>query len=86
MFDIIVGADTIKKVKPDPDAFRYALRELKVRPEETLFIGDNIDADYRGAEEVGIKALLIERREVDSKKTRGLRTITNLKEIFRYLE
>jgi len=86
MFDIIVGADTVKKVKPDPDVFRYALKKLKVRPKESLFIGDLIDADYEGAEKVGIRAFLIKRKEAEGKKEIGLRTITNLKEIFRYIE
>jgi len=85
-FDIIVGVDTIKKAKPHPDVFKYALRKLKVRPEEALFIGDNIKADYEGAEKVGIRAFLIKRKEADGKKEIGLRTITNLEEIFRHIE
>ena len=86
IFDIIVGVDTVKKMKPHPDVFKYALRKLKVRPEETLFVGDNIRADYEGAEKVGIRAFLIKRKEAEGKKESGLRTITNLKEIFRHIE
>lgn len=63
LFDVIVGANTIKKEKPHPDVFRYALKKLNVSSQETVFIGDNIDADYRGAEKVGIKAILIARTE-----------------------
>lgn len=85
-FDIIVGVDTIKKAKPHPDVFKYALRKPKVRPEETLSIGDNIDADYKRAEKVCIKAILARRTDGNSKKTYGLRTISHLKEIFRYIE
>lgn len=48
------GADTIGKVKPHPEAFKYALEILRVKPEEALFIGDKIDDDYKGAEEAGI--------------------------------
>jgi len=85
IFDIIVGVDTIKKAKPHPDVFQYALRKLKVRPAETLFTGDKMEVDYEGAEKVGIKALLIQRTE-DAKKTQGLRAISNLEEIFSYIE
>ena len=85
-FDIIVGVDTIKKAKPHPDVFKHVLRKLKVKPEETLFIGDNIDADYEGAKKVGIKAILIQRTETNTEKTKGLRTISSLKEIFKYVE
>ena len=78
IFDIVVGTDTVMKVKPDPDFFRYALNKLEVQPEEAVFVGDSVDADYKGAENVGIHALLIDRTE---KKHDELRTIKSLKEI-----
>jgi HAD superfamily hydrolase (TIGR01549 family) len=37
-FDIIVGVDTIKKVEPNPDIFKYAINKLDLKPEETLFV------------------------------------------------
>jgi len=77
-FDIIVGVDTIKKVKPNPDIFRYAISKLDVKPEETIFVGDNSEVDYKGAENSGIHALLIDRTE---KQQSDLRTIKNLKEL-----
>jgi putative hydrolase of the HAD superfamily len=77
-FDVIVGVDTIKKVKPDPDIFKYAINSLDVKPEETIFVGDNVEVDYNGAKSAGIHALLIDRKE---KKQSGLKTIKNLKEI-----
>jgi putative hydrolase of the HAD superfamily len=85
LFDVIIGANTIKKAKPHPDVFRCALKKLKVKPEETLFIGDSIDADYKGAEKAGIKAILIQRTE-NNNRTSNLRVITNLEEIFKYVE
>ena len=78
----MIGANTIKEEKPHPDVFKHALEKLNVKPEETLFIGDNIDADYRGAENVGIHALLIQRTGL---KTSGLRTITSLKDTFKHI-
>ncbi len=77
-FDIIVGVDTIKKVKPNPEIFRYAINKLDVKPEETIFVGDNVELDYKGAENAGIHALLLDRT---GKKQSDLRTIKNLKEI-----
>jgi len=62
-FDIIVGVDTIKKVKPDPDIFRYALGKMEVELEEAIFVGDSVDIDYKGAENAGIYTLLIDRTE-----------------------
>ena len=77
-FDIIVGVDTIRKAKPNPDVFKYAISKLNVKPEEAIFIGDNIEADYKGAENAGIHALLIDRTDT---KQSDLRIIKNLKEI-----
>jgi putative hydrolase of the HAD superfamily len=43
-----VGAD-----KPDPRVFRAALEGLGVRPDEALFVGDDLDRDVLGALGVG---------------------------------
>lgn len=86
LFQVIVGADTLKKTKPDPEVFKYALTKLKVKPQETLFVGDEIDADYRGAESAGIHALLIQRTENKTSQTSDLSTIASLEEVFKYLD
>ncbi|UCE96644.1 MAG: HAD family hydrolase [Candidatus Bathyarchaeota archaeon] len=78
-FDIVVGIDTVQCMKPHPDIFKYALRKLKVRPEEALFVGDELEVDYNGAKNVGIQALLIDRAE--KQKQGDLRTIKNLKDV-----
>jgi HAD superfamily hydrolase (TIGR01549 family) len=77
-FDIIVGVDTIKKVKPNPDTFMYAISKLHVKPEETIFAGDDVEADYKGAQNAGIQALLLDRT---GRSRSDLRTIKSLKEI-----
>jgi len=82
-FDIIVGIDTAQCMKPHPDIFKYALRKLNVRPEEAMFVGDDVEVDYKGAENVGMYALLIDRTE---KQQSGLRTIKNLKEILSQID
>jgi len=82
-FDIIVGIDTAQCMKPHPDIFKYALRKLKVRPEEAMFVGDEIEADYNGAKNVGMYALLIDR--TGKQKQSSLRTIKNLKEIHSHI-
>ncbi len=83
-FDVIVGADTIGKAKPHPEAFRHALRTLGVAPSEGLFIGDRIDIDYKAAERVGISAMLV-RREEDCFNEGYLNVIGNLREIFEHI-
>lgn len=85
LFDVIIGADTIKKVKPHPEVFRYALKKLKVKPEEALFVGDQIDADYKGAEKIGITPILIERTKSEANMGSSLKIITSLKVIFQFI-
>ncbi len=85
LFDVIVGADTIGRVKPHPEAFKYALERLGVKPEEALFIGDKIDDDYMGAEGVGITPILIQRKVGEASKSHSLRTVTSLREIFQFI-
>ena len=77
-FDIIVGVDAVGKMKPHPDVFGYALNKLNVMPEEAMFVGDRVDVDYNGAENVGIYALLIDRTK---DKQIGLRTISSLRAV-----
>lgn len=77
-FDIIVGVDTIKKAKPNPDVFKHAIRKLNVEPEETMFVGDNIEADYKGAENAGMHPLLINRTEEEQKDLRTIKSLTEI--------
>lgn len=84
-FDVVVGADTVREVKPHPYVFKYALEKLDVKPEETLFIGDSIDIDYKPSKNVGMKAVLIKRNGSDY-KTRNMRIIRNLREISRFID
>jgi 2-haloalkanoic acid dehalogenase type II len=86
LFDIVVGANTIKKEKPHPDVFRHALSRLNVEPGETLFVGDHVDNDYRGARAVGMHALLIEREDGSTTDSSDLERIRSLEEIFKFME
>jgi 2-haloalkanoic acid dehalogenase type II len=83
-FDTIVGVDTVQCMKPHPDIFKCALRKLSVWPEEAMFVGDQLEADYKGAKKVGIYALLIDR--TGKQKQGNMRTIKNLNEILSQLD
>ena len=45
-------------LKPDKRIFNCALERMGTAPEETIFIGDNPEADIAGALSVGMKAVL----------------------------
>lgn len=47
--------------KPYREAFEHVLRDFDVPASEALMVGDSIENDIVGAEQVGIKAVLIDR-------------------------
>ena len=61
-FDVIVISGAINKRKPSPEIFQSTLKMLGVSADETVFVGDTIDADIEGPKAVGMKAIYIERR------------------------
>jgi putative hydrolase of the HAD superfamily len=52
--DFSVFSSEVGRRKPDPAIFRAALDALEVSPEETLFVGDRLYEDVRGAGELGM--------------------------------
>jgi len=62
-FDFIAASSRVGFEKPHPEIFHWALDQAKVSPDEAIHVGDHLDADVAGAQGVGIKAVLIDRRE-----------------------
>jgi len=60
-FDVLVGIDTVKRPKPFPEIFLYAVRALNIMPNEAIYIGDDLEKDYVGAIKAGLRAILIDR-------------------------
>jgi putative hydrolase of the HAD superfamily len=52
--DIAVFSSEVGKRKPHPEIFGRALTALEVAPERTLFVGDRLYEDIRGAGELGM--------------------------------
>ena len=52
--DFAVFSSEVGKRKPHPEIFRWALDALEVQPERTLFVGDRLYEDIRGAGELGM--------------------------------
>lgn len=55
--DFIVTSEETGVEKPDPAFFKCCLKKVNCRPEECLFIGDNLKKDVLGAIASGMKAL-----------------------------
>lgn len=58
LFDHVFTSATIGYEKPNPEAFRHALRECG-EPEAVFMVGDNPIADVAGAQALGIPAILV---------------------------
>ncbi len=58
-FDAIIISCEVMYRKPHPEIFRIALNRLKVKPQEAIFIGDDLEIDIKGAKRVGIRGILI---------------------------
>lgn len=61
-FDPILYSWQVEMLKPNKDIFELAVRELKVRPEEILFIDDKLE-HVGGAQQVGMRTLLFDETE-----------------------
>ena len=48
--------------KPNRAIFEHAITSLNTKPEHCIYVGDNYEADFRGATSVGIKTYLIDPR------------------------
>ena len=62
-FDVVIVSAAVNKRKPHPEIFMKALEKLGVSAGETVFVGDTVDADVKGAKDAGMKTIYIERRE-----------------------
>ena len=55
--DAIVFSSEVGVRKPRPEIFYRALDQLSVEPQRTVFVGDRLEADIRGAAELGMTTI-----------------------------
>ncbi len=63
-FDAIVLSYEHGVLKQDGELYEIALKELGVDKQDAIVVGDSIETDMEGAKAAGIKAVLIDRRNV----------------------
>jgi putative hydrolase of the HAD superfamily len=66
LFDTAVFSATAGFMKPDPEIYQLALRQLPVPASETLFVGDGANDELEGARGVGMTPVLVRPDGVDS--------------------
>ena len=60
--EFVLPSETAGYHKPDARIFHHALGLIDCAPQETLFVGDNLLADIRGALGAGLSAALFDPR------------------------
>lgn len=81
-FDVILISEKEGIKKPQPEIFIKALDILKVESSYSLFIGDHFENDIKGATNIGMKALLFDRK---NNNTEYRDRIENLIDITNYI-
>ncbi|TGD57074.1 YjjG family noncanonical pyrimidine nucleotidase [Flavobacterium humi] len=82
-FKTITNSETAGTKKPNHGIFSHALKEAKAFKNESVMIGDCLDADVNGALDFGIAAIFFNSGQIDvDKNIRQITTLTELKNIF----
>ena len=56
-FDKIITSESVGVKKPNPKVFKFALAQANAKSEESIMIGDNLEADIIGAINSGISSI-----------------------------
>lgn len=86
-FDSIIISEDVGYEKPNIMIFKKALNTLKIKPKETIYVGDNYITDINGAIKTGITPVWIRRKSKNNefsyscKKNKNVFTIKKISEI-----
>jgi putative hydrolase of the HAD superfamily len=84
LIDFVVTSAEVGADKPQPAIFQAALQRAKVAPSEAIHVGDQYNSDVIGAQQVGIKPILIDRYHIFD-ETVDCPKINRLDELWHYL-
>jgi len=83
-FTELITSDEVGLKKPNPKVFEYALTKANAKIQESIMIGDNIEADIEGALRVGMRAIHFNPDKLKYNKHHKFE-ISHLNEIKNYL-
>lgn len=58
-FDKVVFSCEVGLVKPEREIYEYTLKELNIKPDESVFVGDGGADELHGAKQVGLSTIMI---------------------------
>jgi 2-haloalkanoic acid dehalogenase type II len=68
--DAVLTSEDVKSYKPNPELFKEAMRRFDLSPQEVIHIGDSAVSDVFGAQNLGIRAIWLNR--LNKKKPDGV--------------
>ncbi|MDP5093050.1 MAG: YjjG family noncanonical pyrimidine nucleotidase [Polaribacter sp.] len=83
-FDKIITSESVGVKKPNPKVFQHAMEITNARKDNSIMIGDSVEADIEGALQVGMKAIHCN-FEGEQIVPKNFKSITSLLEIKQYL-
>ncbi len=81
-FDCIAISGEYGYGKPDARLFQAVLDGLKAEKRNSIMVGNNLNSDIKGAQDIGIKTIWINRINGDSGNIRPDYTVDSLKRIY----
>jgi putative hydrolase of the HAD superfamily len=84
--DFIFCFRTIGYLKPDIEYYQYILNRLELRTEQVVMVGDEWNADILGANQAGLRAIWLNERTPEQRKSEQYQTIHSLLELPQALE
>ncbi len=82
-FETITTSEDVGVKKPHPKIFETALSRAEAKVEESIMIGDNIEADILGAQKLGMRAILYNYYKNDFTDT--VHQVLEMRELSKYL-
>ncbi|MEM6516850.1 MAG: YjjG family noncanonical pyrimidine nucleotidase [Bacteroidota bacterium] len=82
-FKSVTNSESAGVKKPNPIIFNYALNLAKAKPEESIMIGDNYEADILGALDVGLDVILFNYHKI--RPDRNIKEIHSLQDLEKFL-
>lgn len=82
-FKTITNSEMVGVKKPNPRIFNFALDLASTNAQESIMIGDSLEADIEGAHHIGMETIHFDYKNVH--KAHNFKRITNLKSIVNHL-
>jgi putative hydrolase of the HAD superfamily len=83
-FEEVITSEKANSLKPNKEIFEFALQVTGAGIHESIMIGDNIDADIKGAANAGLDTVFVNHLniETDVKPTYTVHHLKELEDIF----